>query len=507
EGQREVMRQSEPVSAEDGLTARQPEVMRQSEPVSEEDASAEGRRAGDAAPRQSGQQNPAAWHDSAGIASAEAEADSNPDAVCARELSLVGIGVGSPGARTQEAEEALARAELIFGAESVLRVLRNDPEKTRVPVYDSARILQYLQEHPQVRKAAVAFSGDSGFYSGAAGMLSLLRKKKQAGEFTDLSVRVICGISSVSWFASRAGIPWQDWKILSSHGRACNVAGEVRRHSRCFLLLSGAEDLCRTGRLLAEAQTQGMLGKLRLIYGYELSRPEEEIRECTPQELCAERTQLKEGLYVLYIAHEDAERTPVLPGLPDSAFLRGKAPMTSSEVRALSLCRLGLTARPVVWDVGAGTGSVSVEAAIACPEGTVWSVEYKKEALDLLYKNRAKFCLSNMEIIEGRAPEILRELPAPTHVFIGGSGGEIGAVIEQALEKNPRARFTANCITAETLAALQEALNRLPVCGVQTVQVSVQRMEELGRYHYLKAQNPVFIISFAGNGTDRGEMK
>ncbi len=425
-----------------------------------------------------------------------------------QDLWLVGVGPGSHEARTKEAQLALAQAEVIFGAESVLGVLNKDQmlkkramEPVYVPIYDSARILQYLQDHPDICRAAVAYSGDSGFYSGASSMLSLLRTKQKfpTGVLEHLSVRIICGTSSVSWFAARAGIPWQNWKILSSHGRTCNIVGQVRSHPECFLLLSGAKDLRRTGRLLADARTEGVLGELRLIYGYELSRPAEEIRSCTPEKLCGfDENRLKEGLYVLYIEHKDAKKTPVLPGMADSCFLRGKAPMTSAEIRALSLCKLGLTGQAVVWDIGAGTGSVSVEAARTCPEGTVWSVEYKKDALELLYKNRAGFCLSNMEIIEGRAPEILKELPAPTHVFIGGSGGEIGAVIEQALAKNPRARFVADCITAETLMALQEAIKRLPVCNVQAVQVSVQRMEELGRYHYLKAQNPVFIISFSG---------
>ena len=425
-----------------------------------------------------------------------------------QDLWLVGVGPGSHEARTKEAQLALEQAEVIFGAESVLGVLNRDRmlkervmKPVCVPIYDSARILQYLQDHPDICRAAVAYSGDSGFYSGASSMLSLLRTKQKfpTGVLEHLSVRIICGTSSVSWFAARAGIPWQNWKILSSHGRTCNIVGQVRSHPECFLLLSGAEDLRRTGRLLADARAEGVLGELRLIYGYELSRPEEEIRSCTPEELCClDESRLKEGLYVLYIEHKDAKKTPLLPGMADSSFLRGKAPMTSAEIRALSLCKLGLTGQAVVWDIGAGTGSVSVEAARTCPEGTVWSVEYKKDALELLYKNRARFCLSNMEIIEGRAPEILKELPAPTHVFIGGSGGEIGAVIEQALAKNPRARFVADCITAETLMALQEAIRRLPVCNVQAVQVSVQRMEELGRYHYLKAQNPVFIISFSG---------
>lgn len=414
-----------------------------------------------------------------------------------KKLFLVGTGVGSAGALTKEAEEAFASAEVLFGAKKVLDNLTSVCEaassKMTVPVYDSMKILRYLSENPGIEKAAVAYSGDSGFYSGAAPMLFALKcHPETAGEF---DVQLICGISSVSWFASRAGIPWQDWKILSSHGRSCNVIGQVRRNMECFLLLSGAEDLRKTGSMLADAQERGVLGKLRLIYGYELSRPAEKIRTCTAQEL----TQVtEEGLYVLYVRHGQAADCPVVPGLPDDAFIRGKAPMTSSEIRSLSLCRLGLTSKAVLWDVGAGTGSVSVEAALACPEGRVLSIEFKKDALDLLEQNRARYCLQNMEIIEGRAPEALTLLPLPTHVFIGGSGGKVRDILKVVFSKNPWARVVVNCITSETLAELQTALKDLPVQGFQCTQVMVNREQMLGLYHYLKAGNPVFIISFTG---------
>ena len=432
-----------------------------------------------------------------------------------RVLFLVGIGTGSPKALTLEAQEAIASARVLFGAGTVLQNLTGTPGtrpmtsgKTVVPIYDSEGILRYLSEHPQIRTAAVAYSGDSGFYSGAASMLAALRASQeregggtapsaQPAKAAGYDVRLLCGISCVSWFSSRAGIPWQDWKILSSHGRFCNVIGQVRRNRECFLLLSGVEQLRRTGEQLADAQERGVLGSLRLLLGYELSRPAQEIRECSAEDL-AEAA--KEGLYVLYIRHEDADRTPVLPGLPDSAFIRGKAPMTSSEIRALSLCRLGLTAGAVLWDVGAGTGSVSIEAALTCPDGRVWSVECREEALALLAENRSKYCLRNMEIIRGRAPEALKDLPAPTHVFIGGSGGEIGEILRAVLERNPGARVVANCITSETLAALKTALETLPVRDLQCMQVIVNREEKLGRYHCLRAANPVFIISFAGDG-------
>ena len=420
-------------------------------------------------------------------------------------LSLVGVGVGAREAATQEALEAIASARVLFGAKSVLdNLTKTWPQaagKMIVSGYDSDAVLAWLEEHPGVRNAAVAYSGDSGFYSGASAMLSKLKKTEAFKE--TFAVRVICGISSVSWFAARAGIPWQDWKILSSHGRFCNVTGQVRRNRECFLLLAGAADLRRTGALLAGAQEQGVLGKLQLIYGCELSRAGEEIRACTPRDL-TEVTQ--EGLYVLYIRHDDAEKVPVLPGLPDTAFLRGKAPMTSSEIRALSLCRLGLSAKSVLWDVGAGTGSVSIEAALACPEGRVWSIEYKKDALALLAENRAKYCLQNMSIIEGRAPDALAGLPAPTHVFIGGSGGEIGRILDLVLACNPGAKVVVNCITSETLAALHDALDRLPVHDLQCTQVLVNREETLGSYHYLRAGNPVFIISFRGDGGEDGRI-
>ena len=427
----------------------------------------------------------------------------NSDAMGAkkRRLYLVGTGVGAPEAGTVEAQEAIAEAQVLFGAKTVLKNLRKTwpsvSAKTCVPIYDSGEILQYLEEHQEIRTAAVAYSGDSGFYSGAASMLEMLQKGGKGGKCACLDVRVICGVSCVCWFAAKAGIPWQDWKILSSHGRFCNVTGQVRRNRECFLLLAGAEDLRRTGKMLADAQEKGVLGALRLICGYELSRQGEEIRESTAREL-ADRA--KEGLYVLYIRHDDADRTAVLPGLPDSAFVRGKAPMTSSEIRALSLCRLGLTAKAVLWDVGAGTGSVSVEAALTCPEGKVLSVECKEEALALLEENRAKYCLQNMEIIAGYAPEALKDLPAPSHVFIGGSGGEIGEILRVVFGRNPEARVVVNCITAETLAALHTELGQMKVRDLQCTQVIVNREELLGRYHYLRAGNPVFIISFTGTG-------
>ena len=128
--------------------------------------------------------------------------------------------------------------------------------------------------------------------------------------------------------------------------------------------------------------------------------------------------------------HDQAEPLLSTHGLPDEAFIRGKAPMTKAEIRMVSLGKLKLKKDSVCYDVGAGTGSVSVEMALRAYEGSVYAVEKKEDALGLLQENRQKFALDHMEIVAGTAPEALEELPAPTHAFIGGSSGNLKEILK-----------------------------------------------------------------------------
>ncbi|MBQ0058995.1 MAG: precorrin-6Y C5,15-methyltransferase (decarboxylating) subunit CbiT, partial [Lachnospiraceae bacterium] len=210
----------------------------------------------------------------------------------------------------------------------------------------------------------------------------------------------------------------------------------------------------------------------------------------------------KDGLYVLWIHHEGAREHMVTPGIPDEAFLRDKVPMTKEEIRMVSLCRMHLTSRSVVWDVGAGSGSVSIEAAAMCPEGEVYAVEMKETAIALLKANKAHFAADNMYIVEGAAPESLKDLPAPTHVFVGGSSGEMEAVLRLALEKNPEVRLVINAITVETIAEATRLLEELPFTGTEIIQMQVSHAEKLGRYHLMKALNPIYILSATGCGDE-----
>lgn len=174
--------------------------------------------------------------------------------------------------------------------------------------------------------------------------------------------------------------------------------------------------------------------------------------------------------------------------------------MTKEEVRVLALSCLRLTRKAVLYDIGAGTGSVSVEAARLCPDAKVYAVERKPEAAALLRENLSKYCLANVSVIEAQAPDGLQGLPAPTHVFIGGSGHAMPGILATVLSKNPSVRIVATCVTLETLQEILQAARELPVSEPQIRQVAVTRMQKAGGYHMMKALNPIYLIDFEGKG-------
>ena len=206
-------------------------------------------------------------------------------------------------------------------------------------------------------------------------------------------------------------------------------------------------------------------------------------------------------LSVVLLENDAARDHIVTHGIPDSEFLRDKAPMTKEEIRDISLSKLRLKKDSVVYDVGAGTGSVSVEIAQKAAHGHVYAIEKKAEAVALLYRNKEKFAVDHLEIIEGLAPEACEPLPAPTHAFIGGSSGNLKEIMQQLLTKNPSVRMVINCITLETVAEALDAVKTLPVTDVDIASVFIGKSKSVGRYHMMMGQNPVYVISCEG-GTE-----
>ena len=193
-------------------------------------------------------------------------------------------------------------------------------------------------------------------------------------------------------------------------------------------------------------------------------------------------------------------------GLLLVVFIRGDVPMTKQEVRAVALAKLRLTATDTVWDVGAGTGSVSIEAALVARAGSVWAVERNAAGVRLIRENADAFGCGNVHAVPGVAPEALAKLPVPDAVFVGGSAGELLSIVEAALEKNSQVRLCVPCVTVETLTEACALLLGSRFKGFEACQVSAARAEAVGSHHLMKAQNPVFLVSARGAGADAEEL-
>ena len=426
--------------------------------------------------------------DAAAGSSVLPEADSKMEEIQAapvgkRQVTLIGIGMGSRENMTIEAWKDCEEADVILGATRMLQCC-SDLNKPTFAAYKDAELKGFLDEHPEYQKAVILLSGDIGFYSGA--------KKLIAGLEPEYEVRTRSGISSVVYFCGKLKTSWEDVKLMSLHGKNGNLIAAAANHKKVFSLIGGKDAVGNICSQLVDYQ----LGHVRVSVGTRLSYPDEEIITGTAEELAGKPIG---GLCVILVENPEAGKKPVTHGIEDEEFIRAKVPMTKSEVRSISLSKLRLTKDSVLYDIGAGTGSISIEAALQAPEGFVYAVEKKEEACALIEENKRKFHTANIEVVSGLAPEALEDLPVPTHAFIGGSSGNMKEIIELLLKKNPHVRLVINTIALESVAETLDCMKTLPVKDVDIIHVSSARSRELGRYHMMTGMNPIYIVSCTGD--------
>ena len=393
-------------------------------------------------------------------------------------VTLIGMGSGQPENLTLQGLAALRQADLILGARRLLAVLPAGCTENRAAAYRPDEVAELLQTSG-AENTVLVYSGDTGFYSGASAMIEKL-------EALGVRARVLPGLSSIQLLAAALGRPWQGWNLVSAHGRTCDPVAECMQGRPTFFLTGGSED---PATLCAQLAAEGF-GNVQAVVGQCLGTPEENLFRGSVKELAAGRFN---SLSVLLV--EAAEVLPRrAPGLPDEAFERGDVPMTKQEVRAAVLAKLAVRPEDILWDVGAGTGSVSVELALAAPRGRVYAVECRPEGCALIKANREKFRTRNLVLVEGLAPAALSDLPAPDAVFIGGSKGSLAAIVDAVLDKNPDARICVSAIALETLSAAVAALTAKGRT-VQVSQIAVSRAKAMGGLHLMMAQNPIYLIT------------
>ena len=408
-----------------------------------------------------------------------------------RKVTIIGAGPGNPDLLSRAALDAIDIADVVIGAHRALAGIDVPPDVVRCELVKTADIVAALTDAASWQRAVVVMTGDVGLFSGARRLVEAL---------------------SASYLAAHLARPWQDWRFASAHGVACDIVAEAERAGELFLATSGGEDPSRLSGELVQAG----FGDARVTVAERLSYPDERITCATASEITG---QTFDDLNVMLIEFAGGAGSPVgssasraassrwpyaSSGIPDELFIRGDVPMTKQEVRAVALAKLRLTATDTVWDVGAGTGSVSIEAALVARAGSVWAVERNAAGVRLIRENADAFGCGNVHAVPGVAPEALAILPVPDAVFVGGSAGELPSIVEAALEKNSQVRLCVPCVTVETLTEACALLSGSRFKGFEACQVSAARAEAVGSHHLMKAQNPVFLVSARGAGGEGG---
>lgn len=399
-------------------------------------------------------------------------------------VNIVGIGPGNPKLLTGAAREAIEQSTVLVGDK---RMLANFASGKRI--YDTiktAEICRICSEaDPQKDVVSVLVSGDVGFFSLA---------KIISGKLPDCECVRYCGISSLVYFAQLLEMNWDDAKIISMHGRRQNFIEAVAHNKKVFALTGGEN----SPQALCTRLCEHGLGGVTVYVGENLSYDDEKVSSMTAEEGARQGFS---SLSVMMIINSEAKALPHnVHGLSDDLFIRSKVPMTKQEIRAVSLSKLMPQETDVIYDIGAGTGSCSVELALQAKRGMVYAFERNEEAVQLIEKNKALFGVENLTVVPGEASENLEAMPVPDCVFIGGSGGNLCKMLDTVYAKNPACRVVINAITVETLIEAAEYYKAHDTYALDIVNVFAARAKKLGAYNLMMSQNPVYIMTALKKG-------
>lgn len=389
-------------------------------------------------------------------------------------LTIIGGGMGDIGLLTNEGYAALRDAGCVYAAPRIADKLASiHPDLICASVNEIIAAL-----HAKHTDAAVVVSGDAGFFS-LSGML--------CSRFNNIyDLRIINGVSSLQYLCGKLAIPYSDMKTVSLHGRSGSLAGAVSYNPAVFVLTGGENSV---SSVLQELDRLGM-GDLTATVGANLSGPDELIETATIHALSRMAFSAPAAMLIYNPQCADLSLR-----LRDTDFIRGDTPMTKEPVRVLTCARLAVHPYDIVWDIGAGTGSVSIALARQAYDGMVYAVEREQGAVQLIEQNRIRHGSYNIDVREGEAPRILESLPTPDKVFIGGSSGRLTHIMMHLTERQNPFDICVNAVTLESIAATLKVFEDFHLSEIETECVNVASAKKMSGYNMMLANNPVYIIS------------
>jgi precorrin-6Y C5,15-methyltransferase (decarboxylating) len=394
-------------------------------------------------------------------------------------LTLVGLGEDGRDGLSPAANAALAQAALVVGGARHLALAA--PFGCETLAWPSPMDLAF----PQIlarrgEKVVVLASGDPFFY----GIGSVLARFIPAEEMTCLPAP-----SAFSLVASRLGWAQQDCALVTLHGRPLE---KIIPH-----LFDGAKIIAlswdgATPGKLAALLTQRGLGASRLTICEHLGGPREKLRASVAHHFALDDVNALNTIALDLVADRDARIVSRAPGLPD-VFFENDGQITKAEIRALTLSALAPRRGELLWDIGAGSGSVAIEFLLTDEKNSAIAIEANGERAARIRRNALALGTPHLQVVEGRAPEALRHLPCPQKIFIGGGVTKAG-VLDAALEAlAPGGKLVANGVTLETQALL---IARHGALGGELMSAQISRAEKLGGFFAMRPALPILQWSF-----------
>ena len=320
------------------------------------------------------------------------------------------------------------------------------------------------------------------------------------------AIDVLPNVSTLQLACARLGLPWQEMKFSSVHSKDAGdwVEGsepghglyallrDIRQNDRLAILTSPDNTPDRIARMLV---TEGLADDFQMAVAERLCQPEERVLSGITIQAATQMPFADPNVVLLW--RTTARTQPVLLGLPDASYQQRypeKGLITKNEVRVVSLARMQLRANSVVWDIGAGSGSVGLEAARLCSQGHVYAIEKNVDDSAIVRSNRKALGISNHTLVHGKAPEGLQHWPDPDAVFIGGSGGELAELIRLILLRlKPEGWLVMNFVTLENLSVAVETLKALGVAW-DVLQLQASRSKPILHMNRMAAENPVWLV-------------
>jgi len=395
-------------------------------------------------------------------------------------IYVIGAGVAGHEEFGRRALDIIKRAELLIGGERQLDLFPEFSGEKLVVGKNLGEIVARLSRND--RPVAVLASGDPLFFGLGRYLLRNLPEAK---------FEFVPNVSSVQYAFAKIQEPWDDAVFVSAHGR--DIQGAVDRivANDKAAVLTDEENTPEA--IAAEMIKRGRDGYTAWLCE-NLGSDEERIRRTDIRGLLEiEAAPLNVLILIKEFEAGGEEYLPTL-GIPDEEFATAKKLITKEEVRVITLAKLRLRHDMTLWDIGSGSGSVSIEADHLLPNGRIFAIERNPQYLEFLKENLNRFNARNVAVIEGEAPACLESLPDPDRVFIGGSGGHLWDILEGVDSRLPAdGRVVLNAVTLDTLTAASEFFDNAGY-QVEVTTVNIARTKPLTDYKMFEALNPVYII-------------